>query len=250
MNEVEKTTKVDNERYRERFQFQLLVNDDIICQRYFKILKFNPISLRSEELYDTLDNIVHLIQKELESKSRVYLSRVMDNKVKLTGFASKAKALKEAKERGASQAEITNIILRHEADETYVECPAKEWHDNEFVNPGDVTFRFTFMVDDRSVYERIWDGSQYPKYVRNSVDLANSKSDYPMLRVLNCGREDIAVKAINLIHDVCSNNGDENKQYTRSTMYGDKKYSYSSYDREYVNGWRMWCLKKYGPQTF
>ena len=41
-NNIKKETKVvDNEAYKERFQFLLWVNDNIICQRYFKINGFN-----------------------------------------------------------------------------------------------------------------------------------------------------------------------------------------------------------------
>ena len=43
MEVLEKNVKkaVDNTAYKEKFQFQVWVNDNIICQRYFKIAKFN-----------------------------------------------------------------------------------------------------------------------------------------------------------------------------------------------------------------
>lgn len=248
MNETEKTIKkVDNSSYRERFQFQLQVNDNIICQRYFKIPHYNSDSLVSEELYDTLRGAVEDIKADLVSKSRVYLANTMETTTKLTGFASKAKALKEAREKGESDDVIRHIILRHEEDETYVSHPSKEWDETEFVKQGEVTFKFVYMVDDRVVYEQVWDGSQYPKYVRNSVDITNAKSQYPMVQLMNSGKTDLAVSTINKICEVCSNGDSETeRQYTKSTRYGDKKYAYTAYNREYVNAWRAYCAKKYG----
>lgn len=263
MSETEKIVKrVDNSSYRERFQFQLLVNDNIICQRYFKIPRFNSDSLVSAELYNTLSDacnpmesllpmdkqsVVGLIKRDLESKSRIYLANTLELETKLTGFVTKKKALEEAKAAGADSNELSGIILRSESDDTYVTNAKKEWDETEYVNPWDVTFKFMFMVDDRVVFSEIWDGSQYPKYVRNSVDITNAKSPYPMVQLMNSGKDDLAVMIINRICAVCSNTDNESeRQYTKSFHYGDKKYSYSVYNREYVNSWRAYCAQKYG----
>ncbi len=256
----ENVKKVDNSSYHERFQFQLLTNDNIICQRYFKIPKFNSESLVSEELYDTLDYVVSLVQNDLISKSRIYLSNIYEQKTKLTGFASKQKALKEAKENNADESVIRDILLRTEDDETFVLNDIKEWDEQEFVEYGDITFKFKFMVDDREVYVRIWDGSKYPKYVRNSVDITNAKSFYPMLQLMNSGKPDLVVEIINEICKVCSNVDDETpNKYTKSVRYGVdketakkskidvntfKKYSYSIYNKEYVNSWKNYIASK------
>jgi hypothetical protein len=258
----ENVKKVDNSSYHERFQFQLLTNDNIICQRYFKIPKFNSESLVSEELYDTLDYVVSLVQNDLISKSRIYLSNIYEQKTKLTGFASKQKALKEAKENNADESVIRDILLRTEDDETFVLNDIKEWDEQEFVEYGDITFKFKFMVDDREVYVRIWDGSKYPKYVRNSVDITNAKSYYPMIQLMNSGKNDLVVETINKICNICSyTENDESIDYTKSSIYGvdkqfakvsninkntQKKYSFSIYDKEYINSWRIYCNKKYG----
>lgn len=268
MEENEKTPrKVDNSSYREKFQFQLKVNDNIICQRYFKVMHFNNDSLNSRELFKTLDRCVRLIQNDLTSKSRVYMWNVSGGSCKLTGFA------KDENGNPINQVECIDI-------------PPKEWDENEFVNPWDVTFNFQFLVDDNIVYSRIWDGSQYPKYVRNSVDITNSRSQYAMVQIMNHGREDLAVDIIKRICEACSNEEDDDKprQYTKNERYtvddvfekatkkggepnnwdGDnilaseriefygtedegKKYAFTAYNREYVNMWRMYCISKYGP---
>ena len=268
MEENEKTVKkVDNSNYRERFQFHLKVNDNIICQRYFKINRYNSDSVCSYELYETLDDCVRMIKDDLESKSRVYLWNNCGGKTKLTGFAKDENGMP-----------INEPV--------YVDIPAKEWDEDEFVNPWDVTFRFTFLVDDNVVYERIWDGSQYPKYVRNSVDITNSKSPYIMVQIMNNGREDLVANIIKNICEVCSNKDQETvKQYAKFERYGmdgafhnatskggdvkcwdntnivsddvvdlskysklnqSKKLTFTPYNREYVNMWRVYCAQKYG----
>ena len=269
MEENEKIVKkVDNSNYRERFQFQLKVNDNIICQRYFKINRYNSDSLCSQELYDTLDDCVELIRTDLESKSRVYTWNTCGGKSKLTGYAKDADG---------------NPINSVE----YVDIPPKEWDEDEFAKPWDVKFNFIFLVDDNIVYSRIWDGSQYPKYVRNSVDITNSKSPYIMVQIMNNGREDLVVSIIKSICEVCSNEDqDKPRQYVKFERYTDdvyftkasengglvkvwdstnivgdkilerkssenndnigKKYTYTPYNREYVNMWRTYCAQKYG----
>lgn len=269
MEENEKTQKkVDNSNYRERFQFQLKVNDNIICQRYFKISRYNSDSLSSRELYDVLDSCVKSIQNDLESKSRVYLWNTCASKTKLTGYATDTEG---------------NLINTPE----YVDIPAKEWDEDEIVNPWDVTFSFLYLVDDNVVYNRIWDGSQYPKYVRNSVDITNSKSPYIMVQIMNNGREDLVVDIIKRICEVSSNDDPETlKQYVKYERYGNdsifnkavkkggdvkmwdasnivgkkvfgtddyteqddpgRKLAFTPYNREYVNMWRAYCATKYG----
>jgi hypothetical protein len=194
-----KTKKLDNSSYHERFQFIVTVNDNIICQRYFKIHNFNHASLNSKELFEVLDGykgrnqeiqeyfgdrygVVQLIQRDLESKSRLYMWGLHDNKVKLTGFGENP------------QNEVT-----------YAEYGEKEWDESEFVKPWEVTFKFSFLVDDKPIYERIWDGSTYPKMIRSSVDLTNGKSNYPLLQYINSGRPDLVFEIIKRICYITSN---------------------------------------------
>ena len=71
--EIKKEPKVfDNSSYRERFQFILQINENIICQRFFKINGFTYESLESEEFKNVMDEVVGMIQNDLISKSRIY----------------------------------------------------------------------------------------------------------------------------------------------------------------------------------
>lgn len=307
--------KVDNSNYRERFQFVVRVNDNIICQRYFKINRFNNDCLTSRELFETLDGyrgksqevfeylskddsdlgVVQLIQRDLESKSRIYTWATAICKTKMTGFIKNEDGTK--------------------TKETFVEWEPKPWDETEFVKPWEVVFKFTFLVDDKVVYEKIWDGSNYPKYVRTSVDLTNSNSQFPLVQLMNQGKQDLVVEIIKRICNVASNPEEgKPRKYTKSVHYtndakfieasnkanesnertyklwyndGGKlvskdctfdeiempeafkgaslqnqianhksvsltekdmtKVTYSAYNKEYVNSWRNWCIKKYGP---
>ena len=63
-----KEVALNNESYKERFQFILSLNDNIICQRYFRINGFNNDSLESYELRETIDEIVGIIRQDLDSR--------------------------------------------------------------------------------------------------------------------------------------------------------------------------------------
>lgn len=241
-----------NAAYKERFQFMLSVNDNIICQRYFKINGFISDSLYSVELKDTLDYCVTLIQNDLKSKSRVYLHYNTITPVQMTGFNG-------------------------DTEKTYLVYPKTEennYREDEELNPYDVTFKFEFIIDNRPVYTYIWDGTQYPKYVRNSVDLTNSNSMYrdrdPLMlnftqclsRAMTSGKNDLTYQIIKRICAATSGNPSE-VEYTRSEMYDTTEghvdengkfrndriidsveYQYNPYNKKYVNDWRKYTMKK------
>lgn len=191
----------------ERFQFILSVNDNIICQRYFKINWFNPDSLHSKELKETIDIIVNgfmggkhpgfdpgVINGDLCSKSRVY--------------------------------------MWYTYDPSYV--------DAEYVKPLDerwsTTFKFAFLVDEKEVISRVWDGTVYPKAVRDCVDIVNKKTKFEGLdgkmnfetslaRRMVIDKPDLSYIIINLICDVCSSTFSKNYEYTLLSNYGDKTYN-------------------------
>ena len=59
--------------FKERFEFKLTVGGNIICQRYFKINNFNPLSLVSEDLTDSMRYLADMVDRDLKDKSQVYL---------------------------------------------------------------------------------------------------------------------------------------------------------------------------------
>ena len=231
--EVKKDYKLENDAYKERFQFYLSVNDNIICQRYFKINGFNNESLESLELKETLDECVQMIQQDLVSKSRIFMWYTRDEPLKFTGFTKNST--------------VSTYF-------TYPENTTDKYSDNEKLNENEVQFKFTFSVDNKPVYEHIWDGTVYPKYVRNGVDLTNSDVLYrdreplslhfsvAIVRYLTNGRNDLVYHIIKKICEVMSFQNGEVK-YTKSVTFGEK-YFLNPYPRKYVNSWREYVKDK------
>ena len=72
MSEIKKSV-AESKDYKERFEFELTVGNNIICQRYFRINNFNPTSLRSYELTDAIRKCVATIDYDLQDKTNAYL---------------------------------------------------------------------------------------------------------------------------------------------------------------------------------
>lgn len=250
-NSVKEVKVIDNTQWKERHQFVLSANGNIICQRYFKVNGFNPNSLHSVELLDTVRDIVDMIKADLVSKSRVYTGITMTKRSKLTGFYEGEEL--SYSDRGLicsdkyeGEIELSNGVV---LNKTYIENDMTEDVDDE-----PFEFKFSYLFDDKLVCEEIWDGTVYPKYIRNSVDLSNSNSSYKytdpmrmtfsqqMTKHLNEGRIDLIYTIIRMFCDTLSNNVDEDgnsseKEYTSEMEYGDKTYYCTAYPREYVKGW-------------
>lgn len=261
--EIKKETKVvDNEAYKERFQFLLWVNDNIICQRYFKINGYNNDSLRSLEFKETMDDIVQMIKDDLVSKSRVFMWYTREEPIKMTGFlcnmenceSSDVSLLTLPEYNGEVQLSDGTVV-----NKTYFSYPEgmeDSYSDNELLPEYDVTFKFQMLVDEKPVYERIWDGTVYPKYVRNGVDLTNSDSLYKdkdpsslhfsfaIIRHMTYGKIDLVYHIIKQICEVMSYKFEDSNKYTKKVAYGDRKYAYSTYNRDYVDKARQVTAEK------
>lgn len=236
--------------YKERFQFVYSVNDNIICQRYFRINGFIIDSLNSLELKYAMDDCVKALKDDLVSKSRVYLWYNTITPVQMTGF-------------------------KNGTEVEYLEYPASACSiptDDDAKKPYDVTFDFKFMMDGKTIYEYVWDGTCYPKYVRNSVDITNSGSMYrdrdqmmlnftqTLNKAMTYGRADLTYYIIKRICEATS--GDENRKYTKYEVYDNVEghfengnfvpdiitdsveYAYNSYNKKYVNDWRKYTMRK------
>lgn len=60
-------------KFEKKFEFVLYINDNIICQRYFSVKKFNPKVLNSIELVQCVEECVRLVQNDLKNKTYDYL---------------------------------------------------------------------------------------------------------------------------------------------------------------------------------
>lgn len=262
-NNIKKETKVvDNEAYKERFQFLLWVNDNIICQRYFKINGFNNDSLRSLQFKETMDSVVRMIQDDLLSKSRIFMWYTREEPIKMTGFIKNYENCDESDvilltfNNYGGKVQLSDGTIVDKQYFSYPEGMEDSYSDNEKLPEWDVTFKFQMLVDEKPVYERIWDGTVYPKYVRNGVDLTNSDVLYKdkepsslhfsfaIIRHMTLGKIDLVYHIIKQICEVMSYKREDSNKYIKRMKYGNKNYLLSTYNKDWVDIARKDCLEK------
>lgn len=129
-----KEVKNENKTYNvERFDFAVMINDSIICKRNFKINNYVEHSMDTLEFHDFVTN----------------------NIINLINEDLKAKS------------RIYTWYYFNPNEETNPEF------EEPLPEPWDTTFKFIIYDNGKEVYSQIWDGSRYPRYVRNMVDLSN-----------------------------------------------------------------------------
>lgn len=227
---------VDNIAYKSKFQFLIWVNDNVICQRYFKINGFNEESIYTEEFTNCMNGIVKSIQEDLESKSRIFMWYTnLKEPLKLTGFATD----KEVEKYGSDflrllvnssireNIELPDGKIFHKEYLEYTEGIANDYGEVERPAEGEYIFKFSFLIDDIPVFEKIWDGNVYPKFVRNGVDLTNSYASYDnrevsslsfgaaIVRYMQVGKINLISDFIRRICDTLSNTFTEKYVYTK-----------------------------------
>ena len=222
--------------FKERFEFRLTVGDDIICQRYFRIGNFNPLSLRSNELVDTIRGCAEMIDNDLKAKSLIYLEivspRVFDTMAEFNKYIESEKN-RETFVRGEG------VVIREEKDHDYawngvnglvpLTFKIEEGEFSEPLTDDDfVNYKFSFLdhgkeVNDigREVCSATWTGV-YPRFVRNSIDLSNKRGKLDPSDVYRVGFEQyILYKLVEnrsdlvwkLVKDICYTCSDSDDSY-------------------------------------
>ena len=227
---------VDNVAYKSKFQFLIWVNDNVICQRYFKINGFNEESIYTEEFTNCMNGIVQSIQEDLESKSRIFMWYTnLKEPLKLTGFATDNEVEKYGRDfftllvnsdvRGDIEAPDGEIF--HKEYVEFNEGVANDYGEVERPAEGEYIFKFSFLIDDITVFEKIWDGNVYPKFVRNGVDLTNSYMSYDnkevsalsfgaaIVRYMQSGKINLISDFIRRICETLSNTFSDKYVYTK-----------------------------------
>ncbi len=226
--------------FKERFEFRLTVGDDIICQRYFRIGNFNPLSLKSNELAETIRGCAEMIDNDLKSKSLVYLEifapRIFNTMEEFEKYIEK-----EENRNGLVRGE--GVVIRNVKDHDFAwdgEAHLKpldfKFEDGEFSEPlqeeNYVTYKFAFLDYGREVCSCTWVGV-YPRFVRNSIDLSNKRGrldpdelyrvgfeQYILYKLIE-GRSDLVWKLVKDICYTCSESDDS--WYTISSEYADQE---------------------------
>ena len=225
--------------FKERFEFRLTVGDDIICQRYFRIGNFKPISLKSNELMDTIRGCAKMIDNDLKSKSLIYLEifapRIFKTMDEFEKYIESEKN-RDALIRGEG------VVIRDEKDHDFAWNGVDKlvpltfkFEDGEFSEPltddDYVTYKFAFLDYGREVCSTTWVGV-YPRFVRNSIDLSNKRGrldsdeiyrvgfeQYILYKLVE-GRSDLVWKLVKEICYTCSDSDDS--AYTISEEYRDE----------------------------
>jgi hypothetical protein len=123
-----------------KFEFLLLINGNIICQRYFNIREFNPNVLHSYELKSLVDRCVNYITGEHQGKMpSEWTLRGKTWKYLWAGF---------------------NPYL-----DEYPPCEVKNNYEDEDI------FTFQIRINGRVVIEKMFSGNDYPPKVRYDVDI-------------------------------------------------------------------------------
>lgn len=208
--------------FKEPYEFRLLIDDNIICQRYFKINNFNPNSLHSLELTDTIRECANMIDEDLKSKTRVYLWHmaplVFQNETEMRDWFAKPENAEKVKL-------FENIVLRDKDASEYtwdgeklIFCEKKicdGTFTNNLTDKDTLTYEFAFYVNDRKVASTIFDGV-YPHYIRRNIDLSNTRGKFEgedlsrlgfesyILNRLVYDRQDLIKKIVKEICYVCS----------------------------------------------
>lgn len=214
-NGVEAIVKNTKEYQEERFEFALLINDNLICKRYFKIPNYIEDSMNTAEFKNLCDYLVFKIDEDLKSKSRVYTWYFFDENI-----------------------EDENDEFR-----------------KELAEPWEYTFKFVIYDNKKEMYVRIWDGYGYPKYVRSQVDITNKyvklqdknertfaydkevyyknmgnkiPFDAYLQRSMIMDKEDLIKTILDSITETCSRNeGYSLRDFSLHEKFGDKEYCYS-----------------------
>lgn len=234
VNETVTSSPIQDTR-KERFEFVLSINEFIVCQRYFKIpTKVRTSDLHSLEMKETLDDCVGIIQRDLRSKSNMYSHytspQVFNNIDEFTSWIPHNKL------------DVPSYVVFRDTETVYVwdgEC-LKLYE--RYFNMGDYitlsgseetpnVLKFEVLDNGKPIYSRIWDGNDYPRFIRNNIDLSNSKNKYTfeekpfehlLVKLLNKDRGDLVSKIIN---EICSLFTSEDKiKFTTKLKYGKKTY--------------------------
>ena len=220
----------------ERFELALFVNNNLICKRNFRINDFIEHSMESEEFKNEVDKIVNAIKNDLASKSRVY-----------TWY----------------------YFNPNDID------PEDEFN-TPLIEPWKCTFKFVITDRRRPVITRIWDGSVYPRAIREKVDIVNKSVkvfnekgemvsvdkeeffkkdaqkltfDQQVLKAQILDKGDLLLQITKGICEVCSPSGGEfksTKDYTLVSKVGDKNYklSLAAANEKVEQGWANMLKKK------
>jgi hypothetical protein len=229
----------------------------IISSKDFNVKGFEYRSLDSIQLKETVDEIVHSIVQDLNSKSRIFTWLHTPYEIKLTGFQ---KEYIENYFCGIEKVEDESYIAFYQHPETTI-MPLHEVEEQVTgVENWSHTFVFTFSIingdgSKEVILQKAIDGSVYPKYVRETLDITNnvyaleylkeeeSSFKIALLTKMMIGKENLVYNIINKFTYILSYKYTKEYDYTDSLLKTDK-VEYKTTYFEPVKNWERTLNKK------
>ena len=256
----EKIVKSENQFEKHPYSFELRINDNIVCQRYFKINGFKEKSIYSTQLINSLRYCAKLIKDDLKSKTALFLDytapQIFKNEDEMNEWVKQPRW----------ELEVPSFIILEDEDKTFVwngegvEPYDKYFNRYDYLPRTDVeqtpcVLKLVFLVNDKEVCSTSWDGNVYPRFIRTNIDLSNSKNKYKnaeiyspfessMVEVLNSKHTDLIPVIVRELCTTCSYDNDS--KYDVTGEYGDKKYNFNMNQvrKQNISEWEKACRKK------
>ena len=222
---------------KERFEFVFSINGYIICQRYFKINNFQERALGSVQLAEAVNECMRIIDNDLKEKSHIYLSLTAPQVFK------NSKEMNEWVEKQNFKLDVPSYVILSESDDVFVwngETMVKydkPFNRSDYVGTDNVqsVLKFAFLDNGEEVRSISWDGSRYPRFVRNNIDISNSRNKYKtddnfqpfeatIIDAFNEDRSDLIPQLMRVISYACNS---ETRKYFYRRRFGDNDYDYN-----------------------
>lgn len=247
MSEIRQKERKRPSDYKERYEFRLMIGNNIICQRYFRIYDFNPLSLGSLELTNTMRACAQMIDEDLKSKTRVYMWHiaplVFNTEEEMYGWFADP-------DKKASVRVGETVAIRDEKAPEYmwdgeklVVCDKKicdSTFTSTLTDADRITCKLGFYIDGREVISTTFEGV-YPFFIRRNIELSNTRGKFEGedksklgfdSYILNClvvDRPDLIKKIVKELCTVCSET--DNDYYTTVDTYGNVDYPLNLTDK-------------------
>jgi hypothetical protein len=179
----------------------LVVERDIVCQRFFDIPYFNPKTLTNGELKEAISTVMQLISNDLVEKTRTYM-----------WYICSPYSTEEALENRQAMLPYSETCCANGRYELWAELPY------EFQKPieyGKHLVILSFKIKKETVMESMLDAGIYPAFVRNKIDITSKKKlesldesskgfERMLLRHMNGGKYDMTPTIIRIFNEFLS----------------------------------------------
>jgi hypothetical protein len=259
---TQQTAAANANQMKERFEFVLTSNGNVVCQRYFRIHGFKSESELSLQLvghgFDTndsqkvyfegaLERCARMIHEDLVHKSKMYLwysaPHTFRNETEMESWVKNQTFNIPVPSFVAMQENENVYVWGGETMQPYIvngtPCEPFEARFNRndyFQSPDEqpVNLKLSFLDNGREVCSIEWNANIYPRFVRTNIDLSNSKNKYKnpeqfsiveatLVDIMIENRQDLIPLIVREFCQACS--FENANEYATTVKYGNKVYN-------------------------